>query len=260
MTRVIDTHTHLYFDQFHSDLDDVIERARESGVVAMINVATDLESSKKVVDLAEAHDDIYASVGVHPHDVVDVEEKVLSVLYDLLSHPKVVAIGEVGLDFYHDLSPRELQKRFFQCFLDWFFETGLPLIIHTRDATEAIIPLLQERSKAGWKGVFHCFSGDDKMAGQVLDMGFHISFTGNITFKNFRNIEVVRSVPLERLMVETDAPLMAPVPHRGKRNEPAFVQLVAKKLAEIHRLSVEKVCHQTTQNAIELFGLENRHG
>lgn len=260
MAGVVDTHTHLYFDQFQADLDEVIERAREAHVGAMINVGIDLASSQKAVELADLHDDIYATAGVHPHDVADIEKTDWDRLHDLLFHPKVVAIGEVGLDFYRDISPLDLQKRSFDRFMSWSHETGLPLVIHTREADEEIIRLLQERSKAGWRGVFHCFPGNENMAHKVLEMGFYISFTGNITFKNFRKASVVRSIPLDRLLLETDSPFMAPVPQRGKRNEPAFVQLVAQKLAEIHRVSVPKVCQQTTQNAIALFGIQSEHG
>lgn len=252
---LIDTHAHLDFDQFDADRMAVLERAEMNGVRRIITIGIDLATSRKSVALAEEYPMVYAAVGIHPHDVAKAGAGDLAEIESLLQHPKVVALGEVGLDFYYHYSPEEVQRKFLRLFLDWSLEKGVPLIIHTRDADEAILAILRERSRAGWRGVFHCFSGDARMAEQVAEMGFLLSFTGNITFKNATSAGVMRGVPLERLMVETDCPFMAPVPHRGKRNEPAYVQLVAQKIAEVKGLSIAAVAEQTTANAAALFGL-----
>ncbi len=253
---LIDTHAHLDFHQYDADREQVIARARESNVAGIINIGIDLETSRKSIEIAEAHANIFATVGIHPHDAKDASEEDIETLQELLSHPKVVAIGEVGLDFYRNISPPDVQRRIFRMFLDWSQEFALPLVIHTREAEDAIINILKERSKSGWQGVFHCFPGDQHMAETVMEMGFYVSFTGNITFKNSRALEVARAVPLERTMVETDCPFLTPMPHRGKRNEPAYVNFVAQKLAEVKGLPVEEIARITTQNASALFQFE----
>ncbi len=252
---LIDTHAHLDFNQFDADLEEVLYRAGMNGVRQIITIGIDLATSRKSVALAEKHAMVYASVGIHPHDVAKAGAEDLEEIESLLQHPKVVALGEVGLDFYYNYSPEEVQRKYLRLFLDWSLKKEIPLIIHTRDADEAILSILRERSRAGWRGVFHCFSGDAHMAERVLEMGFDISFTGNITFKNSAAAGVMRGVPLARLMIETDCPFMAPVPHRGKRNEPAYVQLVAQKIAEVKGCSFAAVAAATTANARELFQL-----
>jgi TatD DNase family protein len=252
---LVDTHAHLDFNQFDADRESVLYRAEENGVRQIITIGIDLATSRKSVELAEKYAMVYAAVGIHPHDVAKAGAEDLAEIDALLQHPKVVALGEVGLDFYYHYSPEEIQRKYLRIFLDRSLEGGKPLIIHTREADEAILALLRERSRAGWRGVFHCFSGDAKMAEKVMEMGFHISFTGNITFKNSTSLGVMRDVPLDRLMVETDCPFMAPVPHRGKRNEPAYVQLVAQKIAEVKGCALAVVAEQTTANAAELFQL-----
>lgn len=252
---LVDTHAHLDFDQFDADREEVLERAEMNGVRQIITIGIDLATSRKCVALAEKYSMVYAAVGIHPHDVAKAGSEDLAEIESLLQHPKTVALGEVGLDFYYHYSPEEMQRKYLRLFLDWSLEMGKPLIIHTRDADEAILTILRERSRAGWRGVFHCFSGDARMTEKVLEMGFYISFTGNLTFKNSTSAMVMHAVPLERLMVETDCPFMAPVPHRGKRNEPAYVQLVAQKVAEVKACSVAVVAERTTANAAALFGL-----
>lgn len=252
---LVDTHAHLDFDQFDADRDAVLYRAEENGVRQVITIGIDLATSRKSVELAEKYPMVYAAVGIHPHDVAKAGAEDLAEIEALLRHPRVVALGEIGLDFYYHHSPEEVQRKYLRLFLDWSLAGGKPLIIHTRDADEVILAILRERSRAGWRGVFHCFSGDIRMAEKVLEMGFHLSFTGNITFKNSTSAAVMREVPLERLMVETDCPFMAPVPHRGKRNEPAYVQLVAQKIAEVKGCSFAAVAEATTANAMALFGL-----
>lgn len=253
---LIDTHTHLDFDRYDADREDVIVRAQEANVAAMLTIGIDYNTSLAAIKIAEQHRNIFASVGVHPHDAKDMTDEQFEELRDLLRHPRVKAIGEVGLDYHYDYSPRDVQRRVFRQFLDLSLDTQMPLIIHTREADEDILALLRDKARTGWRGVFHCFSGDANMAKRVLELGFFISFTGNITFKNSRSVHVMRNVPLEKLMLETDSPFMAPIPHRGKRNEPAYVELVARKVAEVKEIPLPQVMQQTTQNAIDLFGLQ----
>lgn len=253
---LIDSHTHLDFRQFDADREDVIYRAKEANVKAMITIGIDLQTSKQAIEIAEKHANIFAAIGIHPHDAADASDDDIRQLHELLQHEKVVAIGEVGLDFYRNISSPEVQRKMLRLFLGWSRESGLPLIIHTRDADEEILPVIREQGKSGWHGVFHCFAGDQYMADEVLEMGFHISFTGNITFKNYRKLDVVKHVPLEKTLIETDCPFLTPVPHRGKRNEPAFVHFVAQKIAELKGISVNDVARITTANAVNLFNLK----
>lgn len=252
---LIDTHSHLDFDRFDNDREAVIERARDENVKAMVTIGIDYKTSQAAVKIAEEHTNVFAAVGFHPHDAKTMTDEYFQELVLLLSHPKVVAIGEVGLDYHYDYSPRDVQRRVFRQFLDLSLETQMPLIIHTRESDEDVLEIIQNRAKKGWRGVFHCFAGDVAMAHRVLDLGFLISFTGNITFKNSRAAGVMQQTPLEKLMIETDSPFMAPTPHRGKRNEPAFVKHVAEKIAEMKGVPLDEVVEITTQNAIDLFGL-----
>jgi TatD DNase family protein len=253
---LVDTHSHLNFQQFDADRAQVIERAAEADVKTVVSIGIDLSTSLRSVALAEEFDNVYASAGVHPHDVAQVQEDDLEKLFDLLQHPRVVAIGEVGLDYYRNLSPAELQRKYLRTFLDWSLETGKPLIIHTREADGDMLRLLREKSRTGWRGVFHCFAGDLKMAEEVMALGFYLSFTGVVTFKNAQMAEIAQAVPLDRILLETDCPYMAPVPHRGKRNEPAYVQHIAQKIAELKNEPFAHVAAVTTENACKLFGLK----
>jgi TatD DNase family protein len=253
---LIDTHTHLDFDRFDGDREDVILRALDAQVAAMLTIGVDYKTSLAAVRLAEENAPVFAAVGVHPHDAKEMTDEQFDELAALLSHPRVLAIGEVGLDYHYDYSPRDVQRRVFRRFLDLAEETQKPLIIHTREADDDVLELLREKQRSGWRGVFHCFSGDEVMAKKVVDMGFHISFTGNITFKNSRAIDVLKSIPIERLLVETDCPFMSPEPFRGKRNEPAYVVYVARKMAEVKELPFETIARITTQNTINLFDLD----
>ena len=252
---LVDTHAHLDFQQFDADRNNVIDRAVEADVRAIVSIGIDLATSQKNLALAERYEAVYAAAGVHPHDVAAVQDGDLEQLFQLIQHPRVVAIGEVGLDYYRNLSPVELQRRYFRTFLDWSLETGKPLIIHTREAEEDVLRLLREKARSGWRGVFHCFPGDMHLAEEVMALGFYISFTGVITFKNAAMAHIAREVPLDRIMVETDCPYMAPVPHRGRRNEPAYVHHIAQKLAELKNIPFAKVAEATTANARHLFGL-----
>lgn len=260
-TPLIDTHTHLDFPQFDDDREQVIERALAAGVEAMINVGADLASSRAAVALAEAHPQIYTAVGVHPHDARTLTEEVLEELRALASHPKVVGIGEIGLDFYRDLSPRDRQRRAFQQQLALAREAGKPVIIHDRQAHQEVMSILRQWIGSRHHqpaGVLHCFSGDSAMAQEAIELGFYISIAGPVTFQNARRLrDLVRQLPLERLLIETDCPYLTPHPHRGKRNEPAYVKLVAQEVARIKGLSLKEVARVTSDNARALFSLKS---
>jgi TatD DNase family protein len=258
-SELIDTHIHLDFPQFDGDRERVIERAATAGVGAMVNVGADVDSSRAAVALAEAHPQIYAAVGVHPHDAKTMTGEVLEVLRALASRPRVVAIGEIGLDFYRDLSPREKQRQVFEQQLALASEVGKPMIIHDREAHKEVMAILRRWAEGCQQpvGVLHCFSGDLAMAQEAIELGFYVSIAGPVTFPNARRLrELVRQLPLEKLLVETDCPYLTPHPHRGKRNEPAYVKLVAQEVAHIKGLTLEEVARVTSDNARALFALK----
>jgi len=260
----IDTHTHLDFPQFDPDREEVIERARAAGVEVIINVGADLVSSRASVELAERHPGIYAAVGIHPHDAQAVSEREFGKLRELADHPRVVAIGEMGLDFYRDLSPRDAQRGVFHQQLALAAEVGKPVIIHDREAHGEIRDILRDWVRSlpvnsplvHHPGTLHCFSGDLEMAQEMVALGFFIGVDGPLTYQNARRLpEIVHALPLECLLIETDAPYLPPHPHRGQRNEPAHVRLVAEAIARIKAIPLDKVAQTTTHNARALFGL-----
>lgn len=269
---LVDTHAHLDFHQFDADRPAVLERARSAGVVAIVNVGTDLDSSRRAVELAAEQEMIYAAVGVHPHDARKLDGAVLAELRDLAQRPKVVAVGEIGLDFYRDLSPRDQQRRAFQAQLAWAAKLNKPVIVHDRDAHGEVMRILadwaaglKDSPRAGLLGVLHTFSGDRAMAEQAIELGFFVSISGPVTYTNPRRPatsageglpDIVRTLPIDRLLVETDSPFLAPHPHRGRRNEPAFVRLVAERLATLRSMAYDELAGATTHNAARLFGLE----
>ena len=255
--ELIDSHSHIYGKEFAQDFPEMLERASAAGVSTIIAVGADLESSREALALADAYDRIYCSVGIHPHDADRVTEPCYQVVRELAQgSSKVVAIGEVGLDFYRDRSARPAQEEVFRRFIRLARELKLPLIIHDRDAHERIVAILREEGAAEVGGVLHCFSGDLQMARDVIEMGFRISIPGTVTYSSNEALrEVVRQVKIEQLLVETDAPYLSPVPHRGKRNEPAFVRYAAERIAELKGLSAEDVGRITSFNARRLFGI-----
>ena len=261
---LIDTHAHLDFGKFDADRDLVLERARKAGVGTIVNVGTDLASSRRAVELAAQHDMIYAAVGMHPHDAKKLDGAALAELRDLAQRPNVVAVGEIGLDYYRDLSPRNAQRRAFQAQLAWAAKLEKPVIIHDRDAHDQVMELLADWGKtlgrstlAGRLGVLHTFSGDRAMAERAIDLGFYISISGPVTYKNAGQLpDVVRALPLNRILVETDCPFLAPHPYRGKRNEPAYVRLVAERIAELLDIPLDDLARATTANAKRLFQFE----
>ncbi len=249
----IDTHAHLYYDDLKSQLDDIVTRAQDAGVNQILCVGTDIALSKASIIIADQYPDIYATVGIHPHDAKDAETNYLSVIEDLISHPKVVALGEMGLDFSRNLSPKEIQIKMFTAQLQLAKKLNLPAIIHNRDADEDILKILREINYQ--KTVIHCFSSDAKMAADVLKLGGLISFTGIVTFGKNHTESVLKSISLEDFILETDCPFLAPVPNRGKLNEPANIPHIAKRIAEIKNVELEEIAKVTTHNTKQFFNL-----
>ena len=255
---LIDSHAHIQGKEYAGEVEAVIERARAAGVEKIIAVggAGDMSSNTEAIALAKEFSNIYATVGMHPHDAKDVSADELKKLKELAAAPKVVAVGETGLDYYYDHSPREVQRRVFAEFIHLARETQLPIVVHERDAAQGVADLLRTEGAGKLRGVIHCFTGNYEDARDYLDLGFYISFTGIITFKNANPLrEVVRKVPLEKMFVETDSPYLTPVPYRGRRNEPAYVRYVAETVAGVKSLSLEEVARVTTKNVRELFGV-----
>lgn len=254
--RLVDTHAHLNDERFDEDRDAVIASLRENNIAAVINAAFDLASSRLGAELAAKYQNNYATVGIHPHSATDVDEAALDEIGALYKCTHVVAIGEIGLDYHYDYSPREAQQKAFRSQLSLARQLGAKIVLHNREATADTMMILREESNVH-EGVMHCFSGSIETAREVLDMGLYISLGGAVTFKNASKlIEVARFVPLERLLLETDCPYMTPEPYRGQRNEPKHVLLAAKRIAEIKGISTEELAEITTRNAAELFGIE----
>ena len=253
---LIDSHAHIQGKEYAGETDAVIARARAVGVETIITVggAGDMSSNSEAVRLAHSFPNVYATVGMHPHDAKDVGADELEVLKNLAADAKVVAIGETGLDYYYSHSPHDVQRRVFGQFIDMARQAKLPIVVHERDAAQDAAELLRRDGACELRGVIHCFTGNYQAACAYLDLGFYLSFTGIITFKNADALrEVVGKVPLERMLVETDSPYLTPVPHRGKRNEPAYVRFVAETMATVKNLAVEEVAEATTANVKQLF-------
>ncbi|MDF2926275.1 MAG: hydrolase, TatD family protein [Paenibacillaceae bacterium] len=251
-----DTHTHMDSKSFNEDCHEALMRAYDNGVTRIINVGFNRETIPSTLKLCADYDFVYAAVGWHPQDAKDMTAADLEELEQLCKLPKVVAIGEIGLDYYWDTSPKDVQQRVFREQIRLAKRLSMPIVIHNREAHQDILTILREENAAEVGGVMHCFSGSWETAKACLDMNFHISFGGPITFKNaVQPKEVLARVPLHRLLIETDAPYLTPHPYRGKRNETGYVKLVAEAAAEIKGISVEELARATTQNAIFLFGL-----
>ena len=252
---LVDTHAHLDFTHFDGDREEIIERARNNGVIYIVNVGSDLESSRNSLELAEEYPFIYAAVGVHPHDADKLDDTVLKELEELAVRQKVLAIGEIGLDYYYDNSPRDIQKEAFRNQLKLAEKTGLPFIIHNREADEDILAILKD-NYTGNGGIMHCFGSGLKMAWECLELGLYLAFGGVITFKNAEELRgIVKEIPLERILLETDCPYLTPVPFRGRRNEPGYLRYIAEKIAEIRGLHPEELAEITTANAARVYNL-----
>ncbi len=257
--KLVDSHAHLNDSRFRGDLGQVLERAQAAGVAAIINVGYDLASAARAVETAGRYNGVYAAVGVHPHDADRQPEDYLDRLGQLACRQKVVAIGEMGLDFYRNLSPAPVQEKVFREQLRLARRLNLPVIIHDRDAHEQVLAVLKEEGAETVGGVMHCFSGDLVLARQCLALGLYISLAGPVTYgSNGKLAEVARNVPLDRLLLETDAPYLPPHPHRGRRNEPAYVRLVAEQVARMRGLKPEQVAAATAENAYRLFKIDQK--
>lgn len=255
---LIDSHAHIDLPEFDKDRDQVMLRARQQGVGAVINIGLDAQSSRQALETAKNYEGVFVAVGCHPHEAAKLKQGDLKVLADLTKDSRVVAIGEIGLDFYRDLSPRENQVEVFKKQLDLAANLNLPVVIHCRQAHREVYDILSAwvKSADSRQGVIHCFSSDMEMAGRYIELGFYISLAGPVTYPSARElVEVAREVPLDRLLLETDAPFLAPQAHRGKRNEPAYVALTAQKVADIRQVPVETVAEAAARNTIKLFRL-----
>ena len=250
-----DSHAHIDDERFDRDRDLAVARAAAAGVSLIVNIGADMDSSARSIALSEKHSCIFAAVGMHPHDAKDMREQDYLQLERWTAHPKVVAIGEIGLDYHYDLSPRPVQKEVFLRQLDIARKTGKPFIVHEREAHADTLDIIRTAAR-GLRGVFHCFSGSVETAREYLNMGFYISVAGPVTFpKSVKTKEVARFVPLDRLLVETDSPYLTPQPYRGKRNEPAYVRIVAEEIAGLRNISLEELAAATTRNVRNLFAI-----
>ncbi|MEZ5360291.1 MAG: TatD family hydrolase [Candidatus Zixiibacteriota bacterium] len=256
---MIDTHCHIDFKDFDHDREEVIVNATEFGVDRLINIGADIPSSRRAFKLANEYENIYCTVGVHPHDAKTLTDDFLSEMRTMTDNKKVVGIGEIGLDYYRDLSPRDIQKKAFIKQLDLAAELDYPIVIHVREAMDDALNIVSDYI-GRLRGVFHCFPGTVQQAEQVIMMGFHVSVNGVMTYKNSKMANIGRDVPLEWILVETDCPYLTPAPHRGKRNCPAYVRFVCEKLAQLRDMDVAEVDKITTRNAEKLFRLVETFG
>ena len=250
---LIDTHCHLFYDDLKNDLPGVLDRAHDLGVNRFICVATNMEDARECLLMGESHENIFASAGVHPHDAKDAPEDFVDQIYDLMTFDSMVAVGEMGLDYFRNISDPEIQKNVFRIQMSIAQSLKKPVIFHNRDADNDVIKILKEFPDV--RGVAHCFSSNLETAKAFMELGYFISFSGNLTFKNSHLPGVAKDLPLDRIMVETDSPYLSPVPHRGKLNEPGRTRFVAEKLAEIHDVPLKIIAEKTSANATDLFGL-----
>jgi TatD DNase family protein len=260
--KLIDTHAHLDFPQFDNDRDEVITRSLAAGISIINTIGVDVAASRKAIELAEKHPCVFASIGIHPQEAGKAKKEDIAILEGLAHHPRVIGIGELGLDFYHSQSPRETQIMVLQWELDMARKVGLPIIIHCREAQQVMLPIIRDWTadytlqKGISRGVLHCFNTDLETAEKYLSMGFYISLGAYIGYPSSRQLrEIVKNIPLDRIVMETDCPFLPPQKHRGQRNEPSYVAITAGVLAEIKQLSVEEIAQQTTRNARVLFKL-----
>ena len=250
MNFLVDTHSHIYYDEYKHDLPDIISKAEEDGVNRIICVGTDIKTSYESIRIASEHNNVFCTVGCHPHDSSKMKSSYIHELEEMCKAPKVVGIGETGLDYFYNHSSKDIQKKSFIQHIELSKELNLPVVIHNRDSDKDLMEILREYQP---KGVIHCFSGNLEMAKEVVSLGLLISFTGIITFKNFTSFDVIKEISLDNFMVETDSPYLSPVPFRGKRNEPKHVKIIAEKISEIKNVSVKEIKKQTTKNAYKLF-------
>jgi TatD DNase family protein len=249
---MIDSHAHLTDTRFAGEVEELIERGRAQGLQAIVTIGTKLVDSREAAALAARYPFLRASVGIHPHSAEEASDEAFEILRGLAAEPGVVAIGETGLDYYYDNSPREVQQRSFERHLELASELDLPVVVHARDADDDVIGILRS-APSGIRGVLHCFSSAKQLLETGLEIGWYVSFSGMITFARYADVELLRMVPLDRLLVETDSPYLSPAPHRGRRNEPANVVHVARRAAELREEPFELLAEATTRNALELY-------
>lgn len=255
---LIDTHAHLQDEELQKDLAKVLERAKTNGLEKIICVGFDLPSSQQALNIARKHKEVYAAVGIHPHDAESLDNKALEKIYTMAKDPRVVAIGEIGLDYYRDLSPRDQQRRAFLEQIKLAQELGKPIVIHDRDAHEEVMEIIKSEKAGKNLGIMHCYSGSLPMAAELIKLGFYISFAGPLTFKNARKAqEVAAKIPMDKILVETDCPYLTPEPWRGKLNEPANVKYVAQKLGELRGKGEEEIAYLTNLNAKKVYRIKD---
>ncbi|NLJ72114.1 MAG: TatD family hydrolase [Syntrophomonadaceae bacterium] len=254
----IDSHAHIQDSKFKNDLADILKRAKEADVEKIICVGYDYNSSYEAVNLAKKYEEVYAVIGIHPHDAKSYTEEIAAKLFDLAKEPKVVAIGEMGLDFYRDLSPRDVQADVFRAQIKLAQELYKPIVIHDRDAHNEVLKIVKEEKAGKNEGVMHCYSGHVPLAIEFMKLGFYISIAGPITYKNARKTqEVAAKIPLDKMLIETDCPYLTPEPYRGKRNEPSYVVEVAKKIGELRGKTADEIGYMTSLNTKKLFRITN---
>ncbi len=255
---LFDSHAHINDEQFDEDREELLKKVKESGVDLLVNPGADMPSSRTAVKLANEVDFVYAAVGVHPHDVEDMTEEDIEELRQMvINNDKVVAIGEIGLDYYYDNSPRDLQKKYFIRQIELANELGVPFIVHDRDAHGDCLEIIKKYKKAETGCVLHCYSGSLELAQEYIKMGCYISISGTVTFKNNKKtVEVAQNIPLDKMFIETDSPYLSPVPFRGKRNDPSKVEHVAAKIAQLRGISYEELCQATKENAKKFFKIK----
>ncbi len=254
---IIDSHAHLDDRRFDRDRDMIIRKLQDNGIELAINIGADLKTSIASVSLAEKYKNIYAVVGIHPHSAKEMDDSTIEILRSFASREKVVAIGEIGLDFYRDLSPRDVQRKSFRDQLKLAKEVNLPVVIHSRDADQEVFDTLKQAQDGNLRGVLHCYSGSVELAMEFIKLGFYISLAGPVTFNNARvPKEVAKAVPLDKLLIETDSPYLTPEPYRGKRNEPIFTKYVAGTIADLRGISYQELAKATNRNTKELFGIK----
>jgi TatD DNase family protein len=249
----VDSHCHLELEEYDDDREAVISRALDAGITRMLTVGTEERYFPRVIEIAETHPEVFGAVGIHPHNAGDYSDALEERIKGYLTHPKIVGYGEIGLDFYRDYAPRDAQATAFRRQIEVARTAGLPIIVHSRNARTETLDILKDAKLEEYKVVIHCYSYDLDTAREMLDLGFFLSIPGTVTYKKSGLSEVVRYVPIERLLSETDAPFLTPVPHRGKRNEPSFVRLVAEEIARIKQMSVEEVAPLLADTFTRIF-------
>lgn len=258
-TKFFDSHAHINLNHYDNDRDEIINKIFDSGVDKIVIPGVDMDTINSALDLAKKYpNNIYTGIGYHPTDSIKWDENTLNKLKELSKNKSVVAIGEIGLDYYWDTSPKELQHEIFKTQINLAKELNLPIIIHTRDSLEDTMKILKENNADKVGGIFHCFSGDLEFAKECVDFGFYISFAGNITFKNAQKLrDVAKEISLKNILIETDSPYLTPIPDRGKRNDSSYVKFVAKQIAELKNITIEEVAEQTYNNAMNVFKINN---